>query len=88
MNENFSEELINELSRDMCFRKEHCTVESCYKVNCETTWLATSILRQGWVKQKECTRRLNLGLRSYCSNCGELTTIHRYCASCGAKVKE
>jgi hypothetical protein len=37
---------------------------------------------------KECSRRLNLGLRSYCSNCGELTTIHRYCASCGAKVKE
>lgn len=31
---------IDEMARAMCFRREHCDVESCTEVNCETTWLA------------------------------------------------
>lgn len=86
--DNFSEELINELSRDMCFRKDSCTVSSrCFELNCETTWLAIALLRVGWVKQKECVKGLNLGNMSYCSNCGKLTYMHNYCAFCGAKVR-
>lgn len=37
---------------------------------------------------KYTTKGLNLGLRSYCSNCGRLSYMHNYCATCGAKVKE
>ena len=37
---------------------------------------------------KEATRGLHLGHQYYCSNCGELTYMYRYCASCGAKIKE
>ena len=35
---------------------------------------------------KHATRGLHLGHQYYCSNCGELTYMHNYCASCGAKV--
>ena len=38
--------------------------------------------------QKECTKGLHLGNMYYCSNCGKLTYMHNYCASCGAKVTE
>lgn len=37
---------------------------------------------------KEATKGLHLGHQYYCSNCGELTYMYKYCASCGAKVKE
>lgn len=37
---------------------------------------------------KECTKGLHLGHNYYCSNCGQLTSMYNYCASCGAKVKE
>jgi hypothetical protein len=85
--DNFSEELINELSRDMCFRKDSCTVNSrCFELNCETTWLAVALLRAGWVKQKEATRGLHLGNNYYCSNCGKLAAMDNYCSNCGAKV--
>ena len=35
---------------------------------------------------KQATKGLHLGHQYYCSNCGELTYMHNYCASCGAKV--
>lgn len=37
---------------------------------------------------KVATKGLHLGHQYYCSNCGELTYMYRYCAFCGAKVKE
>lgn len=35
---------------------------------------------------KQAIMGLHLGHQYYCSNCGELTYMHNYCASCGAKV--
>lgn len=35
---------------------------------------------------KQATKGLHLGHQYYCSNCGVLTYMHNYCASCGAKV--
>lgn len=35
---------------------------------------------------KQATKGLHLGHQYYCSNCGKLTYMHNYCASCGAKV--
>ncbi len=35
---------------------------------------------------KQTTKGLHLGHQYYCSNCGVLTYMHNYCASCGAKV--
>lgn len=35
---------------------------------------------------KTAHKKLNLGHRSYCSNCGELAVMERYCSRCGAKV--
>jgi hypothetical protein len=78
-------ELVNECSRDLCLDSDRCTAD-CHKVNCETSWHATKLLRIGWVKQNECTKGLNLGNMSYCSNCGQLTYMYNYCAYCGAKV--
>lgn len=37
-------------------------------------------------ESKQATKGLHLGHQYYCSNCGELTYMHNYCASCGAKV--
>ena len=41
---------IDEMARAMCFRREHCNVESCTKVNCETTWLASKLYNEGYGK--------------------------------------
>lgn len=30
---------------------------------------------------------INVGLRSYCSNCGKLAHLEAYCSKCGAKVE-
>ena len=88
MDKELTNTAINECSQDMCFY-EGCTVKGrCHELNCETTWAAIRLLRKGWVKQKYTTRGLHLGHQYYCSNCGELTYMHNYCASCGAKVKE
>ena len=35
---------------------------------------------------KQATKGLHLGHQYYCSNCGKLTYMHNYCASCGAKI--
>ena len=35
---------------------------------------------------KTAHKKLNLGHRSYCSNCGELAVMERYCSRCGARV--
>lgn len=85
-------ELINECSRDLCLYSDRCT-KDCHKLNCETSWHAENLIKAGWVKRKECTKEectigLHLGHQYYCSNCGELTYVDRYCASCGARVKE
>ncbi len=79
-------ELINECSRDLCLDSHKCTVD-CHARNCETSWHAEALIKAGWVKQKECTKGLNLGNMSYCSNCGKLTYMYNYCANCGAKVR-
>ena len=44
---------IDEMSKAMCFSSEHCTVASCVQVNCETTWLATSLYNAGYRKQNQ-----------------------------------
>lgn len=33
-------------------------------------------------------RTVNVGLRSYCSNCGKLAHMENFCSWCGAKVKK
>ena len=35
---------------------------------------------------KTAYKKLNLGYRSYCSNCGELAVMEHYCSRCGAMV--
>lgn len=80
-------ELINECSRDLCLYSVRCT-KDCHKLNCETSWHAENLIKAGWIKQKEATRGLHLGHMHYCSNCGTLSYMHNYCATCGAKVKE
>lgn len=98
MENNFSEELINEMSRDMCFQADSCTVKSCYKVNCEKTWLATNLLRQGWQKPvkaewkpyteyyaddySECNTRKVWT----CSRCGRLEKYKEPYCNCGARM--
>ena len=37
---------------------------------------------------KETTRGLHLGHKHYCSICGELAYMEKYCSMCGTKVKE
>ena len=98
MENNFSEELINEMSRDMCFQADSCTIKSCYRVNCETTWLAENLLRNGWQKPvkaewtpiKQYSERWGVETINYyrCSNCGSLRYTHsdNYCSKCGAKM--
>lgn len=33
-------------------------------------------------------KTINVGRRSYCSNCGKLAIMEDFCSKCGAKVKE
>jgi hypothetical protein len=33
-------------------------------------------------------KTINVGRRSYCSNCGKLAIMEDYCSKCGAKVKD
>lgn len=33
-------------------------------------------------------KTVNVGLRSYCSNCGELAYMEKFCTKCGAKVND
>ena len=33
-------------------------------------------------------KTINVGRRSYCSNCGKLAIMEDYCSKCGAKVEE
>jgi hypothetical protein len=33
-------------------------------------------------------KTINVGRRSYCSNCGELAIMEDFCSKCGAKVKD
>ncbi len=47
------EEYIDEMSRTMCFNSHTCNVESCTKVNCETTWLAEKLYDAGYRKVTE-----------------------------------
>ena len=35
---------------------------------------------------KTAYKKLNVGHRSFCSNCGELAVMERYCSRCGAQV--
>ena len=32
-------------------------------------------------------KTINVGMRSYCSNCGELAIMENFCSKCGAKVE-
>lgn len=38
------------------------------------------------VEVKHAFRTLNVGHRSYCSNCGGLAVCEKYCSLCGAKM--
>ena len=38
------------------------------------------------VEVKHAYRTLNVGHRSYCSNCGRLAVCENYCSLCGAKM--
>lgn len=33
-------------------------------------------------------KTINVGRRSYCSNCGKLAIMEDFCSKCGAKVKD
>ena len=33
-------------------------------------------------------KTINVGRRSYCSNCGKLAIMEDFCSKCGAKIKE
>lgn len=33
-------------------------------------------------------KTINVGRRSYCSNCGKLAIMEDFCSKCGAKVEE
>ena len=33
-------------------------------------------------------KTINVGMRSYCSNCGKLAIMEDFCSKCGAKVKD
>lgn len=33
-------------------------------------------------------KTINVGRRSYCSNCGKLAIMEEFCSKCGAKVKD
>lgn len=33
-------------------------------------------------------KTINVGRRSYCSNCGKLAVMEDFCSKCGAKVKD
>ena len=33
-------------------------------------------------------KTINVGRRSYCSNCGELAIMENFCSKCGAKVED
>ena len=33
-------------------------------------------------------KTINVGMRSYCSNCGKLAIMEDFCSKCGAKVLE
>lgn len=33
-------------------------------------------------------KTINVGLRSYCSNCGKLAHMEDFCSKCGAKVEK
>lgn len=33
-------------------------------------------------------KTINVGRRSYCSNCGKLAVMEDFCSKCGAKVEE
>ena len=33
-------------------------------------------------------KTINVGRRSYCSNCGKLAIMEDYCSKCGAKVRD
>lgn len=33
-------------------------------------------------------KTINVGLRSYCSNCGRLAHMENFCSMCGATVKD
>lgn len=48
------EQIINEISRDMCFFAEDClSKNSCTALNCEKTWLAEKLYNAGYRKLPE-----------------------------------
>lgn len=46
----YTAEQINECARDLCFYSDKCN-KDCYALNCETTWAAERLLKNGWCKQ-------------------------------------
>lgn len=49
---------IEEMARAMCFQRESCTVTSCTRVNCETTWLAENLYNRNYRKASEVAREI------------------------------
>ena len=95
-------ELVNECSRDLCLDSDKCTAD-CHKVNCETSWHATKLLRAGWVKQKKGRWLFSDygGIHYYqCSCCdyeleipltytkNDVIKYKKYCTNCGAYMIE
>lgn len=76
-------EILNKLAKEPRYQHDG---ESFYEGVCavegELMCLDTVVLEE----PKVTTKGFHLGHQYYCSNCGELTYMYRYCASCGAKV--
>ena len=95
MNNNFSPELVNECSKDLCLYSDRCAGR-CYERNCETSWHAYQLLRRGWIKPS--LNELNTkgeagkrGMVSICPTCGatsenlqwNTSTDECHCTKCG-----
>ena len=81
------EEQIKEMSDNLCSiaHYDFCKDTAC--VVCPVKQFVENIYNAGYRKQVEATRGLHLGHMYYCSNCGKLTYMDKFCANCGAKVK-
>lgn len=80
--------MTNQEAIQMLKSKLDGSVDTSYKW-CECVRLAINALEAADVQPIVYAHKtINVGRRSYCSNCGKLAIMEDFCSKCGAKVMD